>query len=93
MSDRNLSDGRWVNLGVRTDAEKVARDAYARVRKLDWAGPGWYLVLHYSQPCPRGCCMDAVTEFVSAKDVVAEVRAAMIELAGLLHTAKSKESQ
>lgn len=64
-----------------------------RVVKVDWDGPGWYFIYHYSQPCPRGCCFDQVFEAQSASDRANEIQSKMRELASNLKEAKELASQ
>lgn len=91
-----LSEGRW--FAVQDEEQhKILKqfgqpDGHwrlsARVQIGTYAGPGYYLVLQYSQPCPRGCCRDSVSEVLSAQDVASQVADQMRDLAGLLKRAR-----
>jgi hypothetical protein len=44
------------------------------VSKGTYDGPGKYLVMSYSQPCPKGCCHDWGYQALSQLDVRIEAR-------------------
>lgn len=97
MSKR-LQDGRWFDVTTKGQHDCLKRYGQlaqppttlgpARVQMGEWAGPGRYMLLSYTQPCPRGCCTDSVFEVRSAADVIADARDEMRELAGVLRTAR-----
>lgn len=64
-----------------------------RVVKIDWNGPGWYFIYHYSQPCPRGCCHDDVFEAQSASARACEIQDEMRSLADDLREARELEGR
>jgi hypothetical protein len=94
-----LTSGRWFTLTVahqhanlkafgRPTIPKFSGGS-ARVQRGEWAGPGRYLLLSYTQRCPRNCCDDAVFEVLSAADVAALAREAIRKHADLLRTART----
>lgn len=68
---RNILNGRIVEISSKNEADSIT-DGY-RVRDSKFSKPGRYMVLHYQQRCPRGCCYDDVCEIISIKDVVEEI--------------------
>lgn len=94
----SLTSGRWHTATTPEDHANLKRfgrpspptpiGSSARVQKGTWAGPGRYLVLSYSQPCPRGCCYDSVFEVLSSEDVASQAREVIRENADLLREAK-----
>jgi hypothetical protein len=70
-----------------------AEDDSANVYKIDFDGPGWYLVSRGSQPCPRGCCYDTVFLAQPAHSVAYELREKVDGLAGRLKEARERERQ
>lgn len=63
-------------------------DDFARVQIGEYAGPGYYLELNYTQPCPRGCCRDSVRELIPAIEVCDLISDQMRQLAGFLKEAR-----
>lgn len=91
MSQR-LQDGTWFTLltaeqhaHTKRFGRPDAKDwlSSARVQIGTWVGPGRYLVLQYTQRCPRNCCNDSVCELIPAAEVLERVRQEMIELANV----------
>jgi hypothetical protein len=60
------------------------------VRKGEWAGQGRYLLLEYSQPCPRGCCRDDVREVLASEEVIREASEVIRNLGVLIREARGK---
>lgn len=71
-------------------AKRNGRDFFARVQRGEYTGPGKYMLLQYSQRCPRNCCDDAVNEVLSASDVQEYAKEQIIELAKILKEAKQE---
>lgn len=68
---RNVLNGRIVEISSKSEADKITEGC--RVRDSKFTEPGRYMVLHYQQMCPRGCCYDSVCEIISVKDVIEEI--------------------
>lgn len=64
-----------------------------RVVKVNWDGPGWYLIYHYSQRCPRGCCYDDVFEALSVEDRAYELQSEIRGLASDLSELRKLQNQ
>ncbi len=84
-----ITEGTWTTFSTVEQPSERAHYYACRVHKIDWKGPGRYVVLRYSQKCPRGCCYDGVYEIVPAAAVVEEVREEMRRLASLLKEARA----
>jgi hypothetical protein len=68
---RNVLNGRIIEVSSQEEAHTITRGY--RVIDNKFTEPGRYMVLHYQQKCPRGCCYDDVCELISIKDVVEEI--------------------
>lgn len=95
MRQRDITGGRWVFARDAQEHENFKRygqatvgDWSARVQKGTYAGPGNYLLLGYSQRCPRNCCYDDVYEMVPAAEVLEELKGEMSRLARLFKEAR-----
>ena len=73
---------------AKTEEELQEKAEDFRVVKINWDGPGWYFIYHYSQPCPRGCCHDEVFEAQSAADRAYDIQSKMKDLADDLKEAR-----
>lgn len=97
---KRLQRGRWFDVATKEQHECLKRYGTltvpsmpwgARVQIGTWTGPGRYMLLSYTQRCPRNCCDDDVYEVLSADEVVEVVRGEMRELAGILKQAKGRD--
>lgn len=61
------------------------------VRKGVFLGNDIYYIGHYSQPCPRGCCYDCVTEIITKREYIQEIKNEIIKMAELLKKARELE--
>lgn len=96
---RDIKTGRWFQLETKAQHDKVlafgrldpsGTSGQARVQRGNWSGPGWYMLLAYSQRCPRNCCYDDVHEILPASNVATEAAKEMQDLAGQLKDARTK---
>jgi len=87
MARPSITNGQWKD--VATAAEHKAILHGHRVQRGDFTGPGKYLYVRWSQPCPRGCCYDDCGELIPAAEVATEASYEMRELAEILKTARS----
>lgn len=93
---RDILQGRWWNIQSQNEFDLVLKygqltkfwEYTVRVHRGDYIGPGKYLLLRYSQRCPRNCCYDSVYELLSSRDVVEECKDKMGDLANLLKKAR-----
>jgi hypothetical protein len=95
---RRLQNGRWFDVTTPAQHDCLKRFGQlappkpnlwsARVQMGAWVGPGRYMLLSYTQRCPRNCCDDSVHEVLTAEEVVAAVREDMQELANVLKEAR-----
>lgn len=94
--DRDILSGQWFDIKSQDDFDTIRKyggispHSYlpARCQIGDYIGPGKYLLLRYSQRCPRNCCYDSVYELLSSKDVVEECKDKIGDLANLLKKAR-----
>ena len=92
---RDITDGKWFDINSEADFKQIQsygtltkKDwGSARVCKGDYAGPGKYLLLQYTQRCPHNCCYDDVNELLSAAEVAKEIEEGRQEFALLLDAA------
>ncbi len=95
MSD--LKKGRWFRVTSEEQHKRLKSHGTldeksswtADIQKGKYVGPGLYMVLNYSQRCPRNCCYDSVYEVVPSSEVAEMVKAEMIELAEILKRARN----
>jgi hypothetical protein len=96
-----LQDGRWFTVATKEQHDCLKRYGQltvppvlpmsARVQIGDWVGPGRYLLLRYSQRCPRNCCDDDVNNVCTVAEVLEAVREQMVELARVRRQARGAE--
>jgi hypothetical protein len=94
---RDIQKGQWFELETEDELKmlikygQLKKDSWgeARVQKCcDWNGPGKYYLLQYSQPCPRGCCSDAVNEVLTAEAATYEMSEALEGVAELIRAGR-----
>lgn len=101
MSSRNILDGGWINIKnegefnnllrySKTNPTQAEKLGHNRVQLGKYDGPDKYYVLHYSRPCPRGCCYDNVIEILTKEETAQEVSEAMRDLSYILKQARTK---
>ena len=98
MGRISLTEGDWHTVANEQEHQNLKAFGRLKGRPLthipadvqlgEYSGPGEYLHLQYSQPCPRGCCRDSVRKVLSAADVTVEVVAEIRNLAQLLAHAR-----
>lgn len=58
------------------------KDKYdVRIIDVQWEKPGLYILVKYSQPCPRGCCYDEVIDAIHVEDYANEIARKIRDLA------------
>lgn len=95
--DRNILNGQWFEVAsedsfnnLQRGSSIAARDSTYSVlcRRGDYSGPGRYLLLSYTEPCPRGCCEDSVYEVISAEDIIEECKNLIKEYVDVIKTSR-----
>lgn len=89
MSSRNLQRHKWFEITSEEQFKQLLQDggnkgSFARVQTGKYQGPGRYMLLQYSQRCPRGCCYDSVNELLSTEEAQSEVKEQIEDLKGIL---------
>lgn len=101
MSRQALQQGRWFDVATKGQHDCLKRYGQltppsspwgARVQMGEWKGPGRYMLLQYSQRCPRNCCDDVVNSVLTADEVIEDARNQMRELADILKEARGTKS-
>lgn len=90
--NRSIKNGRWFD--VNSLEEHTSLKGYgsltpkeyglARVQIGKFNGTGRYMLLRYSQRCPRNCCYDDVNELLTPDEVVEEAKKEISEVAAIL---------
>lgn len=101
MSTRDIGNGKWVKVETENEHSMCRKHGRvdgtpfgsARCQSGEWAGPGWYYILSYSQRCPRGCCYDDCIEVLSADEAVEAFREEIGDLAHELEQALAYRSE
>ena len=89
MSSRDIQRHKWFDITSEEQFKQLLQDggnkgSFARVQTGKYQGPGRYMLLQYSQRCPRGCCYDNVNELLSAEEARSEVEEQMRDLENIL---------
>lgn len=90
--NRSIKSGHWFN--VTSLEEHTSLKGYgsltpkeygfARVQIGNYSGPGRYMLLQYSQRCPRNCCYDDVNELLTPEEVTEEAKKEIIKYMRIL---------
>ena len=94
---RDLKDGRWFRVESEEQHKKLKSHGTldpkstwtTDVQKGEYVGPGLYMVLRYSQRCPRNCCYESVYKVVPATEVADMAKEEIIKLAEILKKARA----
>lgn len=95
---RDIIDGKWFEITSQFDFDEIlqygdlGRDSSwmsARVQKGKFVGSGKYMLLKYTQPCPKHCCRDKVHELLTQEEVASELKSKIDELTEILAEAES----
>ena len=97
----SILDGVWFDIANKNEFDNVLRcgsKTYhqfnrARCQRGEYVGPGYYLLLSYTQRCSRNCRDDFVREFLSPKEVMERAREEIKELTEKLRLAKNMYRQ
>lgn len=105
MSRPSIRDGRWIKIENKEQHKNVLEYGKLAPSNLDeqfsryrvqigkFIGSGWYILLSYNQPCPRGCCRDSVSELIPNNDGILEIKEEMTELANVLKKARQYQNE
>lgn len=97
---RRVQNGKWFYVATEEQHKSLKRygkvvppkpDIWSACVQIgEWVGPGKYMLMSYTQRCPRNCCDDSVFEVLTVNEVIELVRDEMRELAYVLKQAKEQ---
>lgn len=60
------------------------------IKRGNYKGPGWYVLLNYSECCSRNCCYKSINELLTKEDFIIEVKEQIKDLAYSLKELRNK---